>query len=486
MDRDIQKVLEDLDESEMTKLLKKDMQFEIDSLVAERIKQAAFKKAGLEPEKSIHLIQKGSAIMKKKRRLSNQTKGLVTAAVVIFALAAVLNSDKVSATLDNWFKFNPSSGITQNNDKDVEFPENGRLILDKKSALTAENDQYHLALENAASVQDELLEVGVTTINKLKKNAQKSDAFSGITETPYVLYIGDQQYQDEGNGLTGSSESMVSGIPEFRVGKGNLNTNTVYKLVDTQNDLSVSFKLVDAESVQSLNEIGKTITHNNFGVTALPTYKNGKIMVELYPTGKDNGYHPYYYFADQQRLTQFGGVTLLTESGSKVGKTPDTTFNVDNKYAFDVNSTDKNFDLKVSALAIAHRTDTASTTIPVPEMGQKLPVNKDAQFKDGAITIVSVERIKDPEGENPNGAVKMTLKMKSKNEHMKLFDSLLVVGKYEHEYDENGVLNEIVYSPSNNAGEPMKFDNDLKLKFSWPIYKLTDTYNFNFTREDLK
>lgn len=75
MDRDIQKILEDLDESEMTKLLKKDMQFEIDSLVAERIKQATFKKASLEPEKSISQIQKGSAIMKKKTSILKSNQG---------------------------------------------------------------------------------------------------------------------------------------------------------------------------------------------------------------------------------------------------------------------------------------------------------------------------------------------------------------------------------------------------------------------------
>lgn len=465
MEDKITSELEGLDLEQTEKLLTEDMDMNIGALQKQRIKAAVYRKTGLRSRPKIYSA----------RRL---TACLAALAIIITAVS-VVGFDKVYAAIGRAFSFIPGYAIVENNtgiDYVLQKPvtaENAEAKLMLSSAVaTKKGITVMFTLDRKNYVEQQLVKDKQEEWERLKNGGKPSRA-------EVLLWAGDRKIE-EYSGSTGSSGRSDTSTLTFELNPSEIGTNRAYKLEYKAYGLSLEFKLRDYDSYEKLEEIGATDYNNDISITAVPSFPDGKLQVDLYTINKS----PY-------SLDSLGAggaalnkdIYVETNSGIKEGYVPYGYGGANGRFMFDIEPEDNDFKLKIPGVTVKSD-EKHNISLKIPKEGEKLTVNQRVEFKDGVMTITEVERTK-PQREGDFGALKMTIKYESKADNKILLHPEFLRtdlfgntkgGGWSAEMDENGAYKEVYYSLE-------KGENDLlRLKVYNPVYFLKDEYSLSFSR----
>jgi hypothetical protein len=366
--------LDNLDYYQTDKLLEKDFNMSIDIRKIKRIKAVVFKKIGL--KKYIHLY--------KNKKLVAFAATFFIVVVSIFSLGF----DNVSATIGKLFSFIPGYSVIENNttieyfNSDIASVENDNVILSLRNVVATKNEISAFLTIRAKSI---LNEQNIDKTQEAKKFIQNN-----IDLTNFYLYINKNKYPTNAK-ITSSSPGDVNVFVNFKVKPEEINSEQTFKLVNSDYTLNVSFKLKPISGYNSLEEIGSTDYNNKISITAVPTLKDGKLVVDLYPINKSNyqilSFSKYYGFMEKDLYLQTnkGVKTYITSSFPDGMSAPNT------RYTFDLNDNSKDFILKIPYIVVQN-SEQNNISIQIPKMDQSLTLNQKVEFADSYLIIKKVQR----------------------------------------------------------------------------------------------
>ena len=410
-----------------------------------------------------------------KQRRTHITRRLAACAVAVAILFTAASWESVSAAVVQAFRLIPSFGL-------VTEGESISSVLTEP--VTAETDDAILKLHSAFATQTGITVVFTLERKDFDENAPK-EAVDVHDRTPqYLLYAGKKRYEQY-VGSVGGGGGYERGTQTFTdLRARDIGTDVLYRLEMIKENISVEFRLRDISSYQSLEEIGATDYHNNISVTAVPTFLEGQLQVDLYPVNK-SGYE-LMDVAQMERNDQNPRLLLETNSGTKAY----TNGDIPNRFLFDIEPGDKDFTLRIPCLAVRGKEKMQTVTLPIPAEGESETVNQRVKFADCTMTIVAVQRLA-PSVDSVSdiseyGALRMTLQYENKASNKIMFRAEMlhrVNGKgefqsnaYSLEPDENGICTAVRYGLE--EGE----NKTLRLAIGEPMYYLTDEYVLKFAR----
>ncbi len=457
--------LDHLTVEQTERLLDENIGMKINSGKTRRIKGLVYQKAGLKRPRT-YLFKKLTAC----------------AAVLVILLASfsLAGFDNVAAALGKIFSLIPGYGIVENNES-IEY------ILSQP--VSAENENIKFSLNNAIATKDSItvmftLERKNYDNQQLLKDKQKDreqlQSGSSPSQPKVVLYAGQRKISEYRGYTGGGSKSYISNFA-YKLKPEEISTDQTYTLEYTDYGLSLEFKLKNYDSYYSLEEIGTTGYHNDISITAVPTFLDGQVQVDLYAINKSAYRLNSFCKADQPY--QNNDLHLETESGIKNYTPLEAYSGVNGKFLFNIDPGDKNFTLKVPYITVQSDEEKA-IALKIPKEGEKDTVNQKVEFKDCIMTIVDVERTP-PQYPGEYGNLKMTLQYDNKSEKKIMLHPEFVradfwgnsqSGSWSAEMDENGVYTTMSYALEKNETDK------LRLKVYNLHYCLTDEYVLNFSR----
>lgn len=457
-------LFDDLELEQAEKLIA-DINVDINSRVKKRIKKAVFSKTKV-----------------KAGRLAFIPKKLV-ACLVVFALLltsmSVVGFGNVAAAVGKMFSFIPGYGIIENNDSI-------KLILEKP--VTAENGDAILTLENAIAT-DNSITVMFTLERKNYSDAQvmqdKLAQQAQLEKTnklaqPNVSLLTKKSAYSSYLGSWSGGSSVDTSTLTYTIKPDEINKDTTYKLEYKEYQLAVDFKLKDYQTYSDLNQIGVTGYNNDISITAVPSFDGNQVAIRLYSINKSK----FVIDAFDKINNGYNGkdLKLTTDSGSKPYTVPDGWGGVNMKFKFDIAPTDNNFTLNIPYIQV-HSIEDKEISLPIPNVGKIININKQVVFRNSTMTIVSVENVA---GGSDNSSLKMTLKYNNKSGNIVMhgaqfqrvnFWGISQSGGYSATMDQNDIVSTLYFDL--NKGET----GSLRLKVSNPQYYLTNPYTLKFERK---
>jgi len=406
-----------------------------------------------------------------KQRRTHLARRLAACAVAVAILFTAASWESVSAAVVQAIRLIPSFGL-------VTEGESISSVLTEP--VTAETDDAILKLHSAFATQ-----TGITVVFTLERkdydeNAPK-EAVDIHDRTPqYLLYAGKKCYEQYSGGVGGGG-GYERGTQTFTDLKArDIGTDVLYRLEMVKENISVEFRLRDISSYQSLEEIGATDYHNNISATAVPTFLEGQLQVDLYSVNKSK--YEFRGFENALQSYQNQSLRLETNSGTKAY----TDGYIPNRFLFDIEPGDKDFTLRIPYLVVRGEEKAQTVTLPIPAEGESETVNQTVKFADCTMTIATVERLAPADGIDEYGALRMTLQYENKADSKVMYRANMLHRvnaegefkdySYSVEQDENGICTAVCYGLE--KGE----DKTLRLAIGEPMYYLTDEYVLRFSR----
>ncbi len=458
MEDKVKEILNNLNLDETEKLLKEDMEFKIDNKAMRRIKRNVYLKADF----------------KNKRKFSLK-KALIAALILVFVAITsfeIIGFDNVVAYINKVFNFVPGVGILENDDK-IQY------VITKTDL--SENEDVFFKLNNAVATNNSIT-VMFSIEHKNYLDFEGKKFFSKPYEEPNViLYVNNSEYIKYSGSTGGGSKEDISTFT-YTVDPNDINLSNSYKLYYESYNLSVEFKFKKVQSFEKLEDIGSTGYNNNISITAVPTFNQNDLEVNLYSIVRGK-YHIDSYCKFNNKGYKGKDMIIETESGIKNYAIPDSIWDGYGKFNFNVETTDKNFTLKIPYL-IVNDTEEKIVNIEIPKDGEKLTINKRVDFEDSSMVIVDVEKLASDNGSD-DGYLKMNIKYENKYDNIIMkgasFNRVNYFGKflgggYYSEADDNDILTTVGYYLEN------KDKGVLRLKVSNPSFYLTDEYVLKFNR----
>lgn len=459
MEEKIITALDGLSLDQTDELLQKDTELKISRKEMRRIKNMVYRKTGFHREKRIYRLKKAAVCM--------------AAAAMAFVLLSLAGVDRVANAASKLFSFIPGFGIIENN-KSI------TCILSQP--VSAENDRAVISIDNAVATKNSItimFKVKPKNGGKQPENSQKKNEDT-ISHPKVILCAGEHRITDYTGG-TGCSETCEISTFCYTLRPEDIGTGKAYVLEDADYGLKLRFTLKDYNYYRTLEEIGATGYHNNIFVTAVPTFLDGKVQVDLYTVNKSSD--TIDSFCKVDKTYHNADLRLETNSGVKTYTVPDGYSGLNGRFTFDIGPNDRNFTLKIPYLTV-ESSESKNIALPIPQEGKKAAVNQRIEFNDCTMTIVDAEKTLSRHIGN-SGELKMTVKYGNKSADKIMLHPLfertdffgnVQSGSWSAEEDENGVYTTVYFAL--NPGESGK----LRLKVSRPVYVLTDEYQLTFHR----
>lgn len=446
---------------ETEKLLDKDINTKANKKAINRVKSSVYKKAALKEKRNITI----------SRRFAVCAAGFA----VIIICFSLIGFDNVAAAIGRMFTFIPGYGIVENNQRIK------HVINEINEPISDENSDIILTVTNAITTEKEItimFEVKNKHYSKKQAAKEKQEALNGINNGESVtsesyLNANGKRYK-ETTGYKSSSGEINVYAYSYEVDSSDINTDITYLL--EFNGLSASFKLKDYESFDMLEQIGATGYNNDISITAVPEFKGNKLTVELYSINKSE-YEIYSYNKDYDKGYLGEDLHLKTNNGIKKYTTPDGWAGANNKFMFEINSADKDLILNIPYIIVQSREE-YDVTLPIPETGEKITVNKKIEFKDCTMIITDVEKTFSSHTDN-YGELKLTLKYENiLNNKIMIGADLAEVNSWGRtigsawgsELNDDGIMETMYFNLNENQG------NKIKLRVYDPVYYFTDDY----------
>jgi len=465
MEDKVLNIFDNLEIEEAERLLNCDVNVDIDKKAKERIRKLVFKKVGI----------------RSKQHFISRKMVACAAVVILMTFLSIVGLDNVKAAISQAFSFIPGFGIVENNDS-INY-----ILSDP---VTTENENAILTLNNAIATKD-----GITVMFTLQRKNCSEEQFKKDkleesdqlekngkwVQSKVSLFTNNKEYTDY-MGDTASGGVMDTSNFTYTLDPDEINKETTYKLAYSDFNLALEFKLKDYQTYSDLNQIGATGYNNNISVTAVPTFTEDNVEVNLYTINKSqyriNGFHKMYYGYKGTDLN------LVTNSGMKLYSIPSGFGGgVSPKYVFEIDPTDTDFTLNIPYI-IVESTEDKNISLPIPEVDQIINVNEKIKFNDSTMTIVSVKRV-NREG-SENGSLVLNINYDNKRNNLIMFSArfnrinfwgTIQGAGYSSTLDTNDIESTVYFD--------LKKDDKgtLRLKISNPQYYLTDVYNLKFDRK---
>ena len=468
MENKISQMMNQFNLEELTQLLDREIDVEIDSMTAERIKMATIQRLG-------HIHQ--------DYRRHWRWVGWVAAAVLVVLLGAssFIGFDNVIAAVKGMFSFIPGYGIIENNDS-IEY------IVAELSA--AENEQAQMVLMNAIATRDSITVIfeierrGVTEEQLLLEKEiewerlQREDRL--VMPSVYLVigesYLKCNTYSIGGGGF----KDRVTCV--FEVDPEDINVQEIYRLVYEEYDLAVDFMLKDYESFEQVQQIGPTDGHNDISITAVTEREGDRLSVELYPINRSR-YQIYEYTG----MAGYGyaGEYLHLESdrGIKSYRLPEQYGDAYANFVFELEPGENDLVLVIPYLLVQSYNETrVQVNLPIPPIGERRVINQAVEFDDAKMIIVDVEKIYELSTEEYYLRMKLNYESKLTNMVMQQanfwrtdFWGQVQGGGYSATVDSNGVMTVVEFLLEPNDGKT------LRLQIANPIYYMIGEYRISLS-----
>ena len=404
-------------------------------------------------------------------------KGLVAgiaAVAIILTTLVFVGFDNVAASLGRIFSFIPGFGIVENNES-IEY------IL--AETVSAENETVLCQLNTAVATKTDMtlhftlkLKSGGGLFEDATKNKLQSIQ-DGAKNRGIVLHAGSKTIVDY-TGHTAWGE-FYTYLLTYPLKQEDISPDTVYGLEFEGHGLTVEFRLTDLETFSSLAQIGKTACANDISITAIPTFSEGQVQVDLYPVNK-SGYFIESFNKVYQQPYLGKDLQLTTARGSKTYSSPKDFAGLGEfrRYLFDIEPEDKDFTLKIPYLAVSSLEE-KMVTLPIPKAGEKLSVGKKIKFRDCLVTIVDVERVAGLD-DDLSDPLKITLKYDNSSAEKVMLHPRIVhrdSGSITfYDIQEDGTC-DTVYLQLKSGQE-----DKVRVKFNDPLYLFLGEYLLSFSR----
>jgi len=403
----------------------------------------------------------------------------VAAAAVLLCII-ILQYNNIAYAFQQMLSLIPGVGIIENDReilyqlKEPVFTEDNQAALTITSAV-ASNQAITIRFEFARKnyTGEELMADKNAEWENLKKGGE-------MKKPNIYLQVDSQKY----HGYYGSSGSGLKDIYSytFELAPEHIGSSKNYKLVYEDYNISADFELVTLEQYSSLNEIGITAIHNNISLTATSSMENNLLKVHVYPLNYSD--YNLISFDQEYEFNYFNKkLVLKTDKGDKAYTLPDSYGSGMNAaYSFDLSDGAKYNMLSIPYIVVESKEE-AKVTLPIPEEGVILPVNKEVFFEEGSVIIKNVEKIMLDEENNQSdfyGELKVDLEYKSKDLKQQLVGIDLTNKKSEGkswEYDEQYKVKTIYYM----LEKPDK--SKIKLYLTKPRYVLMEEYNLDLSED---
>ncbi|MEF3311740.1 DUF4179 domain-containing protein [Paenibacillus sp. GYB004] len=426
MEDKLKALLDRLDADETGKLLDDDLSVPVDRKIAARIKANVYEKAGFRPV-----------------RARRQRKRLTAAAALLFLLAvlASMNLDSVTATIGKIFGYVPGYGIIE--------PEGGIKYGMQTPGVTAENEVYRLTLNeaiasgNKISVLFTLERKQFTQPDNGPAAEEKERLLRERSQRHEVtLQAGEAAYNISHRGWgTGGKFDIVYG--DFILPESEIKPGTEYRLHYAYSGLTIAFTLQSYERFHSLEQIGPTVVHGPLSVTAVSSWSDDKLTVNLYPYST-GGYKLSSFTKDPYNDKLQGDLHLITDQGPKPYIQDRSPYvGVRKQFQFDrKDDGESNPVLHIPHVTLESK-EAAAVTLKIPDMGERRTVNKALSFKDADVTVLDTEKVMHTDGNSGTvyEALKIRMSFQNKSDAFKLNWVYLDVdstGDFGWEFDENG------------------------------------------------
>ncbi len=483
LDDKIISVMDELDVEETTSLLKNiDMhnaglkKEEIEKLKVRTLKKVNLTPANREQEGGTAPLNVNTG---GKDKSIYRNRFAVAAAAVLLCIV-ILQYNNIAYAFQQMLSLIPGVGIIENDReimyqlKEPVFMEDEQATLTITSAV-ASNQEITIRFEFARKnyTEEQLMADKDAEWENLKKGGE-------MKKPNIYLQVDSQEY----HGYYGSSGS---GLKEtfsytFELAPEHIDSSKNYKLVYEDYNISADFKLVTLEQYSSLNEIGITAIHNNISLTATSSLENNELKVHVYPLNYSD--YNLISFDREYDFNYFDKkLVLQTDKGDKTYTLPDSYGSGMNAaYTFDLSDGAKYNILSIPYIVVESKEE-AKVTLPIPEEGVILPVNKEVFFDEGSVIIKNVEKITHDEENNQSdfyAELKVDLEYKSKASKQQLVGIDLTNKKSEGkswEYDEQYRIKTIYYM----LDKPDK--SKIKLYLTKPRYVLMEEYNLDLSED---
>ncbi len=472
MEDKIKDILNSLDIDETDDLLKKDMKFSIDKKTMKHIKKSVYLKAGL------------------KRKRFTFKKVLISSMIAILVIMSsfyIVGFDNVVAYINRVFNFIPGYGILEDNEDDNNY--NNKIQYVIYNTTSSENDDITFKLNNAIATKDSIL-VMFSTIKKnysddmlLKDKEEELKRFAN--DKPFKrnisLHVNGNKYSEYSGSTGGGGKEEISTF-NYSLIPSDINLDNVYKLEYEDYNISLEFKLKKIQSFNNIEDIGSTDYNNDISITAVPTFSDKKLEVNLYSINNSR-YHIDSYCKFTNRGYNGKDMNLETDSGIKNYIMPDSTWDGYGKFEFDIEPKDKSFILKIPYLLVNSSED-QNIDIKIPKDNEKITINKRIDFKDSSMIIVDVEKVT-TDNSSEYGDIKMNIKYENKYDNIIMkgasfnrinYFGRLLGGGYSSLIDDNDILTTVWYALDKQD------KGTLRLKVSNPSFYLIDEYMLKFNR----
>lgn len=470
MEENLKTALDALTLSQTERLLDQNMPMKISPRTMRRIKSSVRHRIDCEHGRNTYLPKKLVAC----------------AATLIILLISlfVVGLDNVNAAIAKVFSFIPGYAIVENNES-IEY------ILSQP--VSAENDEVKFSLSNAIATKSQITvmftlerkNLDEQQLLKEKQYEMEKLKNGGSLAHPNVILYASNRKIVKYSGSTGGSGKSDTSTFSYTLPPEEIGTNQTYKLEYADYGLSLEFKLKQYDSYYTLEEIGSTGYQNDISITAVPTFFDKQVQVDLYAINK-SGYTLYSFHKDFEAY-QNNDLHLITNSGTKTYTIPDGYSGVNGRFIFDIEPDDKDFTLVIPYITVKSN-ESKNVAIEIPKTGEKLKLNQKIEFKDCTMTIVDVQKTPSQHiGEKDCEELKMKLQYKNKLNHTVMsypdffkanyFGNAKSGGAWALEPDENGGISTTVYYAldKNESGK-------LRLNICNPRYYLTDEYRLQFSR----
>lgn len=474
VEEEIYTVMDELDKKETSRLLKEiDLTEELPSQeYINEIKELTFKKLDIEPtckDDLNHSEDKNSYGSNRKRVYWKRF--VAAAAVVVLALFAGINHEKVVLAVQDMLTLIPGEGIVENN-SDAQYKLKKQVTVENKTSTM--KILYVTVKDNKMIIRFDLNGMEYKTLDEIEQ--KEPEVYILINNKMFTKdntgYGGG--YSMDGTQVTFSHQCNYS----FQIDNKYLKENKKITLVSKDYNLKANFKLTKIKDYNSLTEIGATQTHNDISLTADAFMDGGLLNINVYPTNKSK-YELISYVNDFNDNYFNKKMVLNTDKGVKTCNPPTYSgTGLNGSYQVDVSDGAKDYHLSIPYVVVGTKEE-SEITLPIPKEGESIEMNKEVKFEEGTAIITKVEKLP-AQGDDKYGYLQINLKYKSMNENQQFvgvnFTNKKESGFYMEKDDQNRIT---TFSYILTKGDV----NNVKLYITNPRYALMDPYLLNI---DLK
>lgn len=409
-------------------------------------------------------------------------KSLTIAAAAVLLFIIIVNHNSIGYAFQRILSFIPGVGILENNQE---------ILYRLKDTVTTENELATLTVNNAIATNESIsviFEIVRKNYTEEELKADKEKEWEnlkngeGIREPRIYLQTNGQKFKSINHSYAGGGPREYYNY-YFEISSELINPLNNFKLVFEDLDIEADFRLVTLEQYSSLNDIGTTAIHNNISLTATANLEDNKLKVHVYPLNY-SGY-TLISFDREYEFNYFNKkMTLKTDKGDKTYTLPDSYGSgINAAYTFDL-SDGANYSILSIPYVVVESAEEKRVTLPIPQAGEVLPVNKEVVFEEGSVLIKDVEKIiytNEDETSDFHAELKVNLEYKNSDQNKQLVGVDLTNKKSEGkswELDEDNRVKTFYYM----LNDPDK--DKIKLYLTKPRYVLMEEYKLDLRNKD--